>query len=92
MKKYNDLALAAAKKAGERLLQQTWKAPSKPSRKSKRSKQCPYAKAAKTVLAGAGIAAGTALGAAALRTALTPRKTSRYVPAPDGRAMDYGRR
>lgn len=42
-----------------------------------------------TALAAAGIAAGTALGAAALHTALTPGKKSKYVPAPDGRAMGY---
>lgn len=84
-------ALAAAKKTGERLLDQmaARKAPPKRRQKSQPSKQCPYAKTVKTALAGAGIAAGTALGAAVIHTALTPKKASKYVPAPDGRAMDY---
>ena len=52
-------------------------------------RQCPSAKAAVTVLAAAGAAAGTTLGAAVLHAALTPRKKSEYVPAPDDRAMGY---
>jgi len=94
MNKHHKRTLAAAKKAGERLLNQMTvrQVPPKRRQKPAPSKQCPYAKTAKAFLAGAGIAAGTALGATVLHTALTPKKTSKYVPAPDGRAMDYAQK
>lgn len=86
------LALMAAKKAGDLVLGRA-AARNAPKRgQPEPPRQCPYAKAAKIVLAGAGAAAGTALGAALVRTALTPRKKSEYVPLPDDRAMDYAQK
>ena len=88
------LALMAAKEAGKALLDKAMvqKAPPKRGKQTEPPKQCPYAKAAKTALAGVGIAAGTALGAAVLHTVLTPKKTSEYVPVPDDRAMGYAQK
>ena len=43
-------------------------------------------------LAGVGAAAGAALGTAVVRTVLTPKKRSGYVPAPDGRADGYAQK
>ena len=89
------LALLAAKKAGGLIVDRAAdrrKALSKAKRQPEPSKQCPYAKAAKVALAGMGAAAGAALGAAVVHTALTPRKKSEYVPAPDERAMDYAQK
>lgn len=86
------LALMAAKKAGERFLEKAAARNTSKRRQPEPPRQCPYAKAAKTALAGAGIAVGTALGAAVLHTALTPRKKSEYVPAPDDRAINYAQK
>lgn len=88
------LALAAAKKAGELFLGQkvARKESPKVRQRPESPKQCPYAKAAKTVLAGAGIAAGTALGAAVIHTTLMRKKTSEYAPTPDNRAMGYAQK
>ena len=90
MEKQHKWTLTAAKKVGERLL--THKTARKVPQKSEPSKQCPCAKAAKAALIGVGAAAGATLGAAVLHTVLTPRKTSKYVPAPDDRAMDYAQK
>lgn len=106
MKKRHKRMLAAmvAKKAGEVLLDrvETRKAPltggkSGPSRRDRRPepeppKQCPYAKAARTALAGVGVGLGAALGAAVLHAALTPRKKSEYVPQPDNRSTGYAQK
>lgn len=102
MKKRNKYALAmmAAKKGGK-LLWDTAAArkASAPARRDRRPqpepeppRQCPSAKAAVMALAATGAAAGTALGAAVLHAALTPRKKSRYVPQPDDRAQGYARK
>ena len=86
------LALMAAKKAGDLVLGRAAARNASKRGQPEPPRQCPYAKAAKIVLAGAGAAAGTALGAALVRTALTPRKKSEYVPLPDDRAMDYAQK
>ena len=84
------LALMAAKKAGELFLDKAAARNVPKRRQPEPPKQCPCAKAAKTALAGVGIGLGTALGAAVLHAALTPKKKSQYVP--DDRAMDYARK
>lgn len=86
------LALMAAKKAGDLVLGRAAARNASKRGQPEPPRQCPYAKAAKIVLAGAGAAAGTALGAALVRTALMPRKKSEYVPLPDDRAMDYAQK
>lgn len=88
------LAILAAKKAGGYLLDAAVarKMPPKRIERPEPPKQCPYAKAAATALTAVGVAAGAALGVALARTALTPKKRSEYVPAPDGRAMDYAQK
>ncbi len=89
------LALLAAKKAGGLLLEGAAARKVLPKAKKQPEPpkgQCPYARAAKTALAGVGIAAGTALGAAVVHTALTRKKVSEYVPAPDDRAMGYAQK
>lgn len=88
------LAALAAKKAGALALDRAAarKAASKAKKQPEPPQRCPYAKAGKTALAGVGIGLGTALGIAVARTALTPRKRSEYVPAPDGRAMGYAQK
>ncbi len=89
------LALLAAKKAGGLLLEGAAARKVLPKAKKQPEPpkgQCPYARAAKTALAGVGIAAGTALGAAVVHTALTRKKVSEYVPASDDRAMGYAQK
>ena len=56
------LALMAAKKAGDLVLGRAAARNASKRGQPEPPRQCPYAKAAKMALAGAGVAAGTALG------------------------------
>ena len=90
MKHRHLIAKAAALRMGRRALARAAAKREKPQ--PRQETRCPYAKAARTVLLAAGAAAGAAVGAAVLRTALTPRKKSEYVPTPDSRALGYAQK
>lgn len=87
------IARAAALGAGRRIYGAVkGRRQARPRQQEPQRQACPYAKAAKAALIGLGAGAGAALGAAVLHAALTPKKKSEYVPAPDSRAMEYAQK